>query len=472
MVEVLVSSVCLVIVSTAVASAVQFTASQGREQRIRAFLVGELKSMSRQVQSEAQRGRFPVSSNVVLTSPEWGQYRVANVVTVDPSDPHRFANNIQVNLVNNPTKSVFLRTVVRAADVFTITAIPWTTFGIEQDGTGRMPTVIRLSEYGIRPGDRLRMLAVGGHSHHNPPIATSVGRMAVIAFTADMVLSATTNVRDRIGEVLEPLEAPGMDGAWSTTWFPEGSFLLPDSTVTPVPVDVTVPDNAEYMWISAMDSWYSDNINSATDPWGVEVLRLPPIPDLNTELPVLADSIRDFGMQGENGWVYGYIPGQNAATVNWRDFVPALPTLTVANNLGYTVDGRLPNVNDPARDSAFWLIIWAQFMHPQGGGGRTPAVHMCAVRRWVAPRFLPRLEITYWAFHSQTGSGFGDGMDFVVARGDAVLANHSIVSGGGRVDNTLVLTNVQPGEVIDFRFGPRADAGTDHGNMRATLVVR
>lgn len=168
MVEVLVSSVCLVIVSTEVASAVQFTASQGREQRIRAFLVGELKSMSRQVQSEAQRGRFPVSSNVVLTSPEWGQYRVANVVTVDPSDPHRFANNIQVNLVNNPTKSVFLRTVVRAADVFTITAIPWTTFGIEQDGTGRMPTVIRLSEYGIRPGDRLRMLAVGGHSHHKP----------------------------------------------------------------------------------------------------------------------------------------------------------------------------------------------------------------------------------------------------------------------------------------------------------------
>lgn len=168
MVEVLVSSVCLVIVSTAVASAVQFTASQGREQRIRAFLVGELKSMSRQVQSEAQRGRFPVSSNVVLTSPEWGQYRVANVVTVDPSGPQRFANNIQVNLVNHPTKSVFLRTVVRAAAVFTITAIPWTTFGIEQDHTGRMPTVIRLSEYGIRPGDRLRMLAVGGHSHPPP----------------------------------------------------------------------------------------------------------------------------------------------------------------------------------------------------------------------------------------------------------------------------------------------------------------
>lgn len=472
MVEVLVSSVCLVIVSTAVASAVQFTASQGREQRIRAFLVGEAKGLTRQFESSALQGRLPVNTDVIVNDPTFGNVRLVNTLWIDPNDRLRFGTNVRATLVNDPTKTVLLRSAVRTAEVFTITAIPWTTFGIEQDGTGRMPTVIRLSEYGIRPGDRLRMLAVGGHSHHNPPIATSVGRMAVIAFTADMVLSATTNVRDRIGEVLEPLEAPGMDGAWSTTWFPEGSFLLPDSTVTPVPVDVTVPDNAEYMWISAMDSWYSDNINSATDPWGVEVLRLPPIPELNTELPVLADSIRDFGMQGENGWVYGYIPGQNAATVNWRDFVPALPTLTVANNLGYTVDGRLPNVNDPARDSAFWLIIYAQFMHPQGAGGRTPAVYMCAVRRWVAPRFLPRLEITYWAFHSQTTPGIGDGMDFVIARGDTVLANHSIDSGGARVENTLVLTNVQPGEVIDFRFGPRANDGSDHGNMRAKLVVR
>lgn len=63
-------------------------------------------------------------------------------------------------------------------------------------------------------------------------------------------------------------------------------------------------------------------------------------------------------------------------------------------------------------------------------------------------------------------------MDFVIARGDTVLANHSIDSGGARVENTLVLTNVQPGEVIDFRFGPRANDGSDHGNMRATLVVR
>jgi hypothetical protein len=388
---------------------------------------------------------------------------------VDPSDPYRFANNIQVNLVNNPTKSVFLRTVVRAADVFTITAIPWTSFGIEQDNTGRMPTVIRLSEYGIRPGDRLRLLAVGGHSHHNPPIATSVGRMVVIAFTADMVLSATTNVRERIGDVLEPLEAPGMDGAWSATWFPEGSFLLPDSSVTPVPVDITVPETAEYMWISAMDSWFSDNINSATDPWGVEVLRLPPTPDLGQEVPVLADSVRDFGMQGENGWVYGSIPGQNAATVDWRNFVPALTHLSATGNLCYSIDGRSTSASPT---SSHWLFIFNQFMHPTGGAGRTPADFRCAVRRWVAPRPFVRLELTYWAFHSQTAPGMGDGMDFVVARGDTILANHSIISGGGRVEQTIMLNNVQAGEVIDFRFGPRASDSSDHGNMRATFIVR
>lgn len=472
MVEVLVSSVCLVIVSTAVASAVQFTASQGREQRIRAFLVGEAKGLTRALESEANQGRLPLNSDVVLNDPVHGSYRIQNTLWIDPNDRLRFGTNVRASLVSDPSKTVLLRSAVRTAGVFTITAIPWTTFGIEQDNTGRMPTVIRLSEYGIRPGDRLRMLAVGGHSHHNPPIATSVGRTAVIAFTTDMILSATTNVRDRIGEVLEPVEAPGVDGAWPATLFPEGSFLLPDSTVIPVPVDITVPDNAEYMWISTIDSWYRDNINSTIDPWGVEVLRLPPVPDLNTELPVLADSIRDFGMQGENGWVYGYIPGQDAATVNWRDFIPALPSLTVAQNLVYTVDGRLPNSADTTRVSAFWLIIYAQFMHPQGGGGRTPSVSMCAVRRWVAPRFLPRVEISYWAFHSQTSPGIGDGMDFVIARGDTVLANHSIDSGGARVENFLVLTSVQPGEVIDFRFGPRTTDSSDHGNMRATLVVR
>jgi hypothetical protein len=63
-------------------------------------------------------------------------------------------------------------------------------------------------------------------------------------------------------------------------------------------------------------------------------------------------------------------------------------------------------------------------------------------------------------------------MDFVVARGDTILANHSIVSGGGRVEQTIMLNNVQAGEVIDFRFGPRGNSDFDQGNMRATFIVR
>lgn len=78
MVEVLVSSVCLVIVSTAVASAVQFTASQGREQRIRAFLVGEAKGLTRQLESSALQGRLPVNTDVTVNDPTFGNVRLVN----------------------------------------------------------------------------------------------------------------------------------------------------------------------------------------------------------------------------------------------------------------------------------------------------------------------------------------------------------------------------------------------------------
>ena len=439
MVEVLVSSVCLVIVSTAVASAVQFTATQGREQRIRAFLVGEAKGLTRQLESEALPGRLPLNSNVVLNDPAWGDYRLENTLWIDPNDRLRFGTNVRATLLRDPSKTVLLRSAVRSADVFTITAIPWTTFGIENDATRRMPTVIRLSEFGIRPRDRLRLVAVGGHSHHNPPIPTSVGRMAVIACTADMVLSV-----------------------WGEHGPQSGSPPAVSSSPTALSprLRLTSPCRKGPS-LCGSPQWTRGTPTTSTAPsipgaWRCCACRRPQIWVRRSRFWPTASAI--LGCRAKTA----------GSTARFR----AKTHLTVAGNLLYSVDGRPSSSPDPTQVSSHWLLIYNQFMHPTGGAGRTPADFRCAVRRWVAPRSFVRLELTYWAFHSQTAPGVGDGMDFVVTRGDTILGNHSINSGGGRVEQTIVLNNVQAGEVFDFRFGPRTSDGSDHGNMRATFLVR
>jgi hypothetical protein len=162
---------------------------------------------------------------------------------------------------------------------------------------------------------------------------------------------------------------------------------------------------------------------------------------------VIADSRREFaGVQGQNGWSYGYVRGEGAG------FTP----LTVFGSDDWRADwrGDLP-----------FLALTAKEQHPSVQDG----VPVGAVRRWQSDR-AGTVRIT-GSF--AVGTEGGDGIGVTVAvNGQRRLRTLLGGSGGTPMTERFdFVEKVEPGTTIDFAVDPGPAANIDHDAATVSVTI-
>ncbi len=117
---------------------------------------------------------------------------------------------------------------------------------------------------------------------------------------------------------------------------------------------------------------------------------------------VVADSVADFsGVQGQNGWFYGYYDGDVVTPYRPSDFA-----LFPAFDVG--INGEPPYWHLQEGEGGYFTLMRASRCHPNGrftSGGRVPIDHW-AVRRWVSPiNGLVRVSASFTDLNQTCGNG-------------------------------------------------------------------
>jgi hypothetical protein len=172
---------------------------------------------------------------------------------------------------------------------------------------------------------------------------------------------------------------------------------------------------------------------------------------------IVADSVADFsGVQGANGWEYGYIaPGDGLGFHLMPGFGmhPGLPA--PEQELAWFVEYH----GDPILYPTPYTSLTAQGGHPNGGS-QSLGVEQWTVRRWTAPFAA---TFTFSGLLGDYAADFGGG-------GDGVLATAISPSGSMWSFSTSQHTAefsysfdaaLQAGEHIDFVVSPKLNEDTD-----------
>ena len=232
---------------------------------------------------------------------------------------------------------------------------------------------------------------------------------------------------------------------------PDVSFGLPTVLATNAllapgaPARYKVPAD----WLSDLN-WQEPAFNDST--WSNANTGLGFTAQTSPDWLLLADSLADFsGLQGSNGWFYGYynksadaVPGYVAA-----DFIP-FPTAGVgwsSSNYWTGTNWDYYGANPP------YTTINNLQCHPNGTNN---AAEHWVIRRWQSP-VSGLLRVDWWVAKQNltcgngvTGTIFHNGTNkaFVV-----VAANNGVGA-----TNTLYLTNVAVGDTVELAISP---VGTD-----------
>ena len=162
---------------------------------------------------------------------------------------------------------------------------------------------------------------------------------------------------------------------------------------------------------------------------------------------IITDSRRGFaGVQGANGWSYGYARGDEAG------FTP----LAVFGADDWRADwrGDLP-----------FLALTAKEQHPSAQGG----VPIGAVRRWQSDRAGTVRVTGSFAVGKQSGDGVGVS---VAVNGQRRL--HRLLGGSGgapMAEKFDFAENVEPGTTIDFAVDPGPAANIDHDAAAVSVTI-
>jgi len=154
---------------------------------------------------------------------------------------------------------------------------------------------------------------------------------------------------------------------------------------------------------------------------------------------VLADSVQDFsGVQGQNGWYYGFYNGDSEFPFTPLDFE------------------ELPIFDGVWRRSTtmYWTAITRMGQHPNGlitSGGRTPEDNW-AVRRWVSRGTnIVRISGEVW----DRAPSAGNGVITRITLSGSPLFEHVINNGETTPFAYSVETCIGAGNAIDFIVDPR-----------------
>ena len=162
---------------------------------------------------------------------------------------------------------------------------------------------------------------------------------------------------------------------------------------------------------------------------------------------VIADSRRGFaGVQGGNGWSYGYVRGEGAG------FTP----LAIYGSDDWRADWR--------SDLPF-LALTAKEQHPSAQDG----VPVGAVRRWQSDRAATVRVTGSFAVGKEDGDGVGV---TVAVNGQQRL--HTLIGGGGgtpMAEKFDFVEKVEPGTTIDFAVDPGPAANIDHDAAAVSVTI-
>lgn len=207
-------------------------------------------------------------------------------------------------------------------------------------------------------------------------------------------------------------------------------LLTPEGTVTDsVPASVPYPDNVSYGRATgggAFGYFRTPTPGAANGALNAVGPMISNVTNLLNRVPLrpglvapasLADSIAQFsGVQGQNGWTFGYyigaLTGYNATTM--ANFVPfTAAEYKTASYLGY--GPRWENASNNPR-------IGADFTMPRGG---TATTLRCAVRRWTSTFAGP---VVMEGFFHNIGTAGGDGTRWqIFLNGTPLLSTPTVV---------------------------------------------
>ncbi|MFM9958763.1 MAG: GC-type dockerin domain-anchored protein [Phycisphaerales bacterium] len=161
---------------------------------------------------------------------------------------------------------------------------------------------------------------------------------------------------------------------------------------------------------------------------------------------VFADSAAQFsGVQGQNGWSYGFYDGDPGVAFTAADFEPLPLFAAPPPPFGNSVDPFWHR--DPL---LFWTAVDAELMHPNGlAAGRTPQVNW-AVRRWLCDRTAP---VRFELYVEDIADFCGDGIVARATRNNDISFFTQAVPQRGENFATSVRC-VQAGETYSFTTEP------------------
>ena len=220
-------------------------------------------------------------------------------------------------------------------------------------------------------------------------------------------------------------------------------------------------ESVRVMWSLEPRTFAASGVTGATDLMGRSLgsageLRLSDSPIYVTgevhgfpkpSEQIIADSRRGFaGVQGANGWSYGYVRGDGAG------FTP----LAVFGSDDWRADwrGDLP-----------FLALTAKEQHPSAQAG----VPVGAVRRWQSDRAGTVRVTGSFAVAKQSGDGVGVS---VAVNGQQRL--HRLLGGNGgapMAEKFDFVEKVEPGTTIDFAVDPGPAANIDHDAAAVSVTI-
>lgn len=164
---------------------------------------------------------------------------------------------------------------------------------------------------------------------------------------------------------------------------------------------------------------------------------------------VIGDNVADWssaGLQGENGWYYGYYDKTADADGIYNAFSDFNST---SPQWGFVGGAWFLGPSDPP-----WDFIGASSWHPNSGGG----VHW-VIRRWISEaQGNVRCALKF----AKENLACGNGVTLRVLVNGAEKAARSIAFNDGvGISETLTLTNLFLGDFVDFALDPRGADGVE-----------
>lgn len=164
---------------------------------------------------------------------------------------------------------------------------------------------------------------------------------------------------------------------------------------------------------------------------------------------VIGDSVADWssaGLQGENGWYYGFYDKTGDADGVYNAFSDFVST---ASQWAFVGGSWFLGPGDPP-----WDFIGSSSWHPNTGGG----VHW-VIRRWISEA---QGDVKCAVKFAKENLACGNGVTLrVLVNGVEKAARSIAFNDGVGISETLTLSNLAPGDFVDFALDPRGPDGVE-----------